>query len=377
MIIRELQLLNFRNLKLVRADFAPGLNVICGPNAQGKTNLLEAVYMLVTGRSFRAGHERELIPWDREGYEATIVRAVVVKSAAPEKYVLTFNQSEKNILVNGMPIARLGDLVGRINAVLFTPGDLALVQAGPEGRRRFLDVLLAQTSREYLHHLQRYDLALRQRNALLKQRGRGSSARQEISVRDVQLAESGAVITRLRAGAIAQLSRLSGAAYASISGAREPMALTYEPSAGPASEDSDDNARRQSLADALAASLDDDLRRGFTTTGPHRDNFSFLLEGKDARQFGSQGQQRSCVLAVRFAETYYMEAATGEKPVLLLDDLMSELDEDRKRAVLGMLDSDSQTLLTCTEAELVTQYLQPAAVWKMDGGRLARSGESS
>jgi DNA replication and repair protein RecF len=371
MLIRELQVINFRNLRFLRAEFGQGIHVIHGSNAQGKTNLLEAVYLLVTGRSFRTTMDRELIPWLRDNYEATLVRARVEKGGYEERFLLSFNQTEKHVFVNGAPIPRLGDLVGRINAVLFTPADLQLVRGAPGLRRRFLDIELSQINPAYLRHLQRYDLALRQRNALLKQHQRRPGLAAELAPWDAQLAENGAEIVAARARMMARLSELAGRTYAHIAGLHEPLALRYEPS--PACG-GDAGALRERLAAAPLAAQPDDVRRGATSVGPHRDDFTFLIDGRDARDFGSQGQQRSCVLAMKLAELSLMREATGENPILLLDDLMSELDESRKRAFLESLDPAIQTFITATEKELVLSLVAPARVYRVEDGEMIAEG---
>lgn len=372
MNVRELQVLNFRNLGLIRAEFAPGLNLVYGQNAQGKTNLLEALYLLVTGRSFRTSSERELIPWVRDAYEATVIRARVEKRTGEERCLFTFNQSEKHIFVNGEPIARLGELIGRINAVLFTPDDLQLVRGAPGSRRRFLDVELSQVSRSYLHHLQRYDLALRQRNSLLKQHQHRPNLKDELLVWDAQLVEHGAELTMSRYTMLQELSRVAGEKYRKIAGTTETLSLQYRPS--PAARDADDlvfpNAR-ELLAAALRRATDEDIRRGATSVGPHRDDFDFLLSGHNARDFGSQGQQRSCVLSLKLAELHYMQQATREMPLLLLDDLMSELDESRRRSLLQSLDEGVQTFVTTTEREPVLALVRPQRTYLMEDGHLS------
>ena len=373
MIVQELQILNFRNLRFVRAEFEAGLNVIYGANAQGKTNILEALYLLVTGRSFRTTDEREMIPWVRDNYEAPLIRARVEKRTGEERFLVSFNQTDKRIFVNGEPIHRLGELIGRINAVLFTPSDLQLVRGSPGGRRRFLDIELSQISRSYLHHLQRYDLALRQRNALLKQHQRRPGLKEELSSWDPQLVEHGSELTAARSRALLALSARSSEAYARIAGANERLELVYRPSPSMPDRKEETISReeaRSRLEAALRNSLEEDIRRGATSVGPHRDDFDFMLDGRDARSFGSQGQQRSCVLALRLAELRFMEEATGEPPLLLLDDLLSELDESRTRALLESLDPRVQTFITTTEKALVLSLVKVQRVFLMEDGEL-------
>jgi DNA replication and repair protein RecF len=373
MNIDELQVINFRNLHLVRAQFPPGLNLIYGANAQGKTNLLEAVYLLVTGRSFRTTAEREMIPWIRDNYEATVVRARVAKRSGEERFLVTFNQREKNVIVNGEPILRLGELIGRINAVLFTPADLELVRGAPATRRRFMDIELSQVSRPYLHHLQRYDLALRQRNALLKQHQHRPKLREELRIWDEQLVAHGAQLSVARMEMLLRLSTAAQQSYNIIAASAEELKLLYRPSPAGVNESGDASELSARLAETLCNSMDEDIRRGATSIGPHRDDFDFLLSGHNARDFGSQGQQRSCVLALKLAELEYMESVTREPPLLLLDDLMSELDEHRRGALLGNLKPGIQTFITTTEKEPVIALATPAATFQMQEGELRES----
>jgi DNA replication and repair protein RecF len=370
MNIDELQVINFRNLQSVRGLFPPGLNLIYGANAQGKTNLLEAIYLLVTGRSFRTTTEREMIPWVRDSYEATVVRARVSKRAGEERFLVTFNQREKNVIVNGEPIKRLGELIGRINAVLFTPADLELVRGAPATRRRFMDIELSQVSRQYLHHLQRYDLALRQRNSLLKQHHHRPNLRDELQVWDAQLAEHGAQMVHERKQMLARLSPLAQQWYNTIAASSEELQLVYRPAPAAAATTDSAEALGDMLAQALASGMEEDIRRGATSAGPHRDDFEFMLNGHNGRDFGSQGQQRSCVLALKLAELDYMESVTREPPLLLLDDLMSELDENRRGALLGNLNPAVQTFITTTEKQPVLALAAPAATFRMQTGEL-------
>lgn len=370
MIIHDIQVINFRNLVAVRAEFKAGLNLLYGRNAQGKTNLLEAVYMLVTGRSFRTTSERELIPWAKDAYEATVVRARVEKRTGEERCLLTFNQNEKHVFVNGESIHKLGDLIGRINAVLFTPEDLQLVRGSPGLRRRFMDIELSQVSRLYLQHLQRYDLALRQRNAILRQHQHRPGLARELAVYDEALIAHGTEMICYRQQMLAELSDLAEECYRQISEGSEPLRLQYRPS--PSKKADVQNGTAQDLyRAALAASIAEDIRRGTTSVGPHRDDFDFVLGGHSARDYGSQGQQRSCVLALKLAELEYMKRVTGEAPLLLLDDLMSELDAPRRKALLAGLSPGIQTFLTTTEKEPVLELVSPQRIFQVEDGQVA------
>jgi DNA replication and repair protein RecF len=367
MQINELTVRDFRNLHHIEQTFDSGLNVIMGRNAQGKTNLLEAMYMLVTGRSFRTRNERELVPWDRADYVATIVRADVSTRTGRDRYLLSFNRTQKFISVNDVPIGRLGELVGRLNAVLFTPADLELVQGAPQQRRRFLDLCLSQTSRTTLQALQRYDQALRQRNMLLKVHAQRRNVAQELAPYAEELATMGALVMARRAAALAELSEAAAVFYEQIAGRNEQMELRYRPSVTAAT--ANEVELREAIREALARSLGEDLGRGTTGMGPHRDDFVFYLGGKDARDFASQGQQRTCVLALKLAELAMLAKTRGEPPVLFLDDLMSELDAERRERLLECLPREAQTFLTTTDFEAV-RTSHPGRVLRMENGAL-------
>jgi DNA replication and repair protein RecF len=372
MLVHSLQVRNFRNLRHVDADFSPGINVVFGLNAQGKTNLLESIYLLVTGRSFRTNNDSELIPWHTPDYDGTLIRAQVSKAAGEEQIAFYFNGREKRVLVDGKPITRLANLIGRLNAVLFTPADLLLVRGAPTLRRRFMDIAIGQTSARYLDALQTYQQVLKNRNILLKQAAhRGEGAQTHLDVYDEQLATAGAVIVMARRSALQEMANYACTHYTAIANAQESLTLTYEPDQELAT-DSDEMATKAALLQSLAESRPEDLRRLATSRGPHRDDFSFIIQRYPARHFASQGQQRTAVLAAKLAEMDYLRGHTGESPLLMLDDLMSELDEERKRALLQYLDPSLQTFVTTTDPQSVTRYARAQGLLKFHRGELTR-----
>ena len=369
MHIQELTIRNFRNIAKLRADFASGLNLIAGPNAQGKTNLLECIFLLATGRSFRTRADREMIPWDTGNYDATFLSARLGRATTSDEVILSFNDTEKFASINGEPIARLGELLGNLTTVLFTPADLLLVRGAPNLRRRFLDVALCQLSRKYLYNLQRYEQALRQRNALLREGSFNPTFRDELKVWDEQLVSHGAELSWARANHIARLAELASPIYATISNQRESLEIAYR--ASPSIEKASGfPAIVEGLHAAIDRSIEDDIRRGNTSSGPHRDDFEFHISGKDAQAFASQGQQRSCVLAMKLAEVRLMEELTSEYPVLLLDDLLSELDESRRGILFGLLNPQMQTILTATEAALIGGEAKVQRTFQMLAGEM-------
>jgi DNA replication and repair protein RecF len=348
MLLTRLRIARFRNIDEALVELGEGAHVIQGRNAQGKTNLLEAVYYLVTGRSFRARQDRDILPWGAPAGTKAFVEGEVKRRQSTTVLSVEIGADSKRALSDGKLLDRLGRLWGRLNAVLFTPADLALVQGGPSGRRRFLDAEIAQFDAAYLRQLQRCDRALRQRNALLRQwAGRPvASAKKALSPYEPEIIASGAALFAARARYLGKLAEEANFRHAIVSGQRETLELSYRPSLGasetlaeaagshppspsiePAVEagaeltmgagaeesptgfsardpnPSDEPERLSPLealfADKLDAALERDLRQGQTSVGPHRDDFTFLLGGRDAREFASQGQQRSCVLALR------------------------------------------------------------------------------
>lgn len=389
MLIKSLQIRNFRNLHKIDASFAPGLNVIHGANAQGKTNLLEAIYLLVTGRTFRTSDDSEIVPWDIEEYDGTLIRAQVEKSAGEEQLGFYFDGRNKRVLVDGKPLTRLAHLVGRLNAVLFTPTDLMLVRGAPALRRRFMDIAIGQTSRRYIESLQDYQQVLKNRNAILKQalHRSHSDIGAQLDVYDEQLAEAGAILMEARNSAVAEISAKAAEHYSRICLQREQMLLKYEQDID--NPDNKNNVGTHAREDLCASELKnqllstlrrtrvDDLRRLSTSRGPHRDDFSFQIDNYSARQFASQGQQRSAVLALKFAELDYIRTHTHEQPLLMLDDVISELDEQRRTALLQHLGTDIQTFITTTDSDSVTRQTSAQTLLRVESGSLLKDGSAT
>lgn len=330
MRITQIALANYRNYE--RADFHPcaGVTVLVGDNAQGKTNLLEAVYLSCTGRSHRTRQDRELIRWG-EDFARVRVEAERRDGAHTVEIALSAG-TRRRIRVNETEISRSGELMGHVTGVLFSPEDLQLIKDGPSGRRRFVDMALAQIQPAYYYALQRYNRALKQRNEALRSGKTGA-----LEIWDEQLARAGAQIMRSREEYLARLSDEAVRIHAQISCEREVLTLGYAP-----------NVADGDILRALEKSREADLRRLSTGAGVHRDDLRLSVGGRDVRAFGSQGQQRTCALSIRLAELSVIATQSGEAPVLLLDDVMSELDPDRRRELLARLDG-IQTILTCTD----------------------------
>ena len=342
MTIERIELNNYRNYTRAQVEPCPGITVFIGPNAQGKTNLLEAVYLCCTGRSHRTRVDRQLIRWESDRARVHIVCRR--KDGPHEVEILLDPQEKKQVRVGGKSIARSGELMGHVNGVLFAPEDLRMVKDGPAERRRFLDMELSQISPAYYYNLQRYNRALKQRGALLRT---GSASVAQLDVWDGQLCTWGAKIMLARRDFIIRLGERAGKIHDGISGGKEALRCEYKTQVAP---DKPEDALRESLAEELLRAREEDLRRQISTVGPHHDDMVLKLNGTDVRAFGSQGQQRTCALSMKLSELQVMRDATGEYPVLMLDDVMSELDPERRRQLLGQLDG-VQTMITCTDLE--------------------------
>ena len=343
MVIENLTLHNFRNYEDETFCFQDGLNVLTGRNAQGKTNCAEAVFYLCTGTSLRIRHDSQLIR--RGETSARIGARVKTRFGAVTLEALIF-EKKRELFVNGNKVARTADFLGNMNCVFFSPGELRLIQDGPDERRRFLNLSISQTSREYCTALTRYQRILEQRNNLLKERD-VSMVLETLPVWDEQLSAYAARIIRHRRRYLARLSPLARDAHAFLTDGAEELVLEMD---GTYPENEDEIA--QKLAGQFAAARERDLRLGFTSVGPHRDDIRIFLNGADARAFCSQGQARTAALSLKLAETEIFKELSGEPPVLILDDVMSELDLPRRKKLLGRI-GGVQCLLTCTHAERV------------------------
>ena len=346
MLVERLKLNYFRNYETLDLHPRPGLNVIVGENAQGKTNVVEAVFFCAFGRSHRTARDGELI---NHGMAGGYVGLDLNTQAGQRRIEMKLRAGErKQVFIDRLQAQRSGELMGVINVVMFSPEDLELVKGAPAERRRFLDMELSQLRPAYYYRIQQYNAALKQRNALLKgEPGRERPAqevREQLYIWDEQLAAAGADVMRMRAEFVAGLSAIARELHRSISGGRELLSVSYAPSVDPAPYGGD---IRAALQEALYASALEDIRRGFTTAGPHRDDLSVALGDSPVRVFGSQGQQRTAALSLKLSELALLKEAKGEAPILLLDDVLSELDEPRQRALLEAMEG-CQCFLTCT-----------------------------
>ncbi|MDR1599482.1 MAG: DNA replication/repair protein RecF [Oscillospiraceae bacterium] len=349
MRVRLAELRSFRNYASLAFEPDEGVTVLCGRNAQGKTNLLEAIALCGVGRSHRAGHDSELIQWDAR--RASVRLETVNRDGAHDVKVILDRgggRKSKQVLIGSSPASRIGELMGHAPSVLFSPEDLGLVKDGPGERRRFMDMALSQLRPQYFYALQQYSRALKQRNGLLRTLSRPDAPAAEVSSQlepwDGLLARTGASVIRYRVWFLERLARDAREAHAHLSGSDEALGARFVcPFAG------EDDAER-AILDALRAGRARDLATRGTGAGPHRDDFELTLNGKPARVYGSQGQQRTAALSLKLAALRAIRDELGETPVLLLDDVMSELDAERRRRLLSWM-TDAQTIITCTDAD--------------------------
>lgn len=341
MRIKVLTLKNFRNYKEETFAFSEGLNVLYGRNAQGKTNCAEAVYYLCTGTSPRARKDRQMI---RAGEESAHIAALAESRFGEVRIEADIRESGRELRINGEKIVRNADLLGNLRGVFFSPDELRLVQGGPEERRRFLNVSISQLSKSYYTALVRYNKILGQRNALLKERS-VSMILETLPVWDAQLCAFAAELVRRREEYIARLAPLAAEKHAYLTDGAEKLEVFADRCIV-----GDDVT--EALAKELETNYEKDIRLGFTTAGPHRDDLKILINGTEARVYGSQGQARTAALAFKLAEIAIFRDVAGEPPVLVLDDVMSELDLPRRRKLLAEVEG-VQAVLTCTHTEKV------------------------
>ena len=358
MQITRIQLTDFRNYAAL--DLAPcaGVTVLVGDNAQGKTNALEAVYLTCTGRSHRTRQDRELIRW---GAPFASVRVDAQRrDGGHDVEIILPETGRRRLKIAGQEASRSGELMGHVTGVLFAPEDLRTVKDGPAERRRFVDMALSQLRPVYYYALQRYMRALRQRNEALKAAQYSPQLLSTLDSWGEQLAAACVEVTRHRGEYIGRLCEAAAETHEHIALGRERLQIVYRPSV------EDDSA--EAVLQALFMARETDLKRQTTSVGAHRDDIQLLVGGKDVRAFGSQGQQRTAALAMRLSELRVMTAEMGEAPVLMLDDVMSELDPSRRRQLLSYLDG-IQTLVTCTDLDDLAGA-KVGQAWRVSGAAL-------
>lgn len=342
MFISDLCLENFRNYKKQSFCFSSGVNILYGLNAQGKTNVAEAIFYVCTGYSPRVTREKQVVLMGQE--KASVSATAQTKTGKVSAALEFYSAGGKKIMLNGLQVKRVGELIGNINAVMFDPHELKLVQQSPEDRRRFLDISLSQINRRYFYALLKYKQILLQRNALLKNPDRDLII-STLPAWDEQFSEAAASIIYDRNGYIEELKPLCEKAHREVSGGKEKLEVE-----GESAFTGDKEQIFSDFKAALFERTEKDIEAGYTTIGPHRDDLKIKLDGIDLRIYGSQGQQRTAALSLKLAEVEIFKNHFGESPVLILDDAMSELDSVRRTALLGFLNG-VQTIITCTDSD--------------------------
>lgn len=366
MQIKNLFLQNFRNYEEEKFSFSEGLNVLFGKNAQGKTNCAEAVFYLCTGTSLRIRHDKQLI---RVGASCAKIAAETENRYGKLTVEADIYEDGREIRVNGRKITRNAELLGHVNSVFFSPGELRLIQDGPDERRRFMNMSISQTSPAYYTALLRYNKILDQRNALLKNHD-VQLILDTLPVWDEQLCKYAAVIVKKRAEFLDRLAPYAAEFHSFLTDRAEQLVVSPDKK-----YEGDEREIAKKLATQLSRNYEKDLRLGFTTVGPHRDDVDFFISGKDAKAYASQGQTRTAALAVKLAEVEIFRELSGEYPVLILDDVMSELDLPRRKKLLQRI-SSVQTILTCTHAERVLYGAECKKI-RIENGRIKREKEEN
>ncbi len=334
MIIKSLELSDFRNYAFLDMAFDEGTNILYGDNAQGKTNILEAIFVSATTKSHKGSKDKDMI---RFGNEEAHIRTYLDKDNLENRVDMHLRSARsKGIAINGKKIKKAAQLLGLLNVVFFSPEDLSIIKNGPGERRRFVDMELCQLDSFYLYNLNHYNKIVNQRNKLLKDMYFHPELKETLSIWDAQLVSFGSKIIERRAVFAEQLNEMTIDIHKKLSGGRETLRMIYEPDVS--MEDFEEKCRRNQ---------ERDVRLKQTTTGPHRDDFSFMIGDVDIRKFGSQGQQRTAALSLKLSEIELVKKISKDKPVLLLDDVLSELDSNRQNYLLNSI-GDIQTIITCT-----------------------------
>ena len=355
MHIEKLLLKNYRNIKKTYLDLNPNLNIFIGNNGQGKTNLLEAVYLIATTESHRTNRDSELIEWDEDN---ALVQLKLIK----DDYDLTISYKiegrDKKIKINKNPLEKISDLVGNLNVILFSPEDLKIVKGSPSNRRKFLDLEISQVNPYYYHLLKEYNHILKQRNNLLKKMyNKNNRDLNLLEVWDDKLADKGSKIIYKRFQVLNKLKILARLAQRKLTSGNENLNIKYD-STLKVSKKNEKEEIKNIFLNTLKKERKKEFERGYTLSGPHRDDLLLKINEINVRKYGSQGQQRTVALALKLAELEFMKSESGEYPVLLLDDVFSELDKNRRNTLLSIINERIQTLITTTDSKDINKLLK-------------------
>ena len=364
MYISSLELADFRNIASLHMEFSQGTNILYGENAQGKTNILESMYMLSTTKSHRGVRDRDMI---RFGVEEAHIRSQIMKGGLDHRIDMHLRKNKsKGIAIDGQRIRKASELIGLLHIVFFSPEDLGIVKNGPAERRRFMDMELCQLDAAYLHDLNQYNKTVENRNRLLRDMYQFPDLQDTLGVWDAQLVSYGRRIIESRRRFIEDLNHIVGEIHGKLSGNREHLVIQYEP-----------NTEADELEEKLLRNRERDIRMKMTSTGPHRDDFSFMDGETDLRRYGSQGQQRTCALSLKLSEIDLVKRIIGHRPVLMMDDVLSELDSGRQNYLLGTI-GGIQTFITCTGLDefVKNRFLIDRVFWMENGACVETNDEA-
>ena len=358
MYIESLQLKNYRNYESLNINLDKETNILYGDNAQGKTNILEAIYLCGTTKSHRGSKDREIIKFQEE---ESHIRMVVSRKNIKYRIDMHLKKNKaKGVAINGIPIKKARELFGIVNLVFFSPEDLNIIKSGPGERRRFMDLELCQLSAIYLTDLSNYNHIVNQRNKLLKDLAFRQDFIDTLDIWDLQMAQFGKKIIQAREAFVEKLNEIIQDIHRKLTGDRESLQLIYEPS-----------VTAEAMEQEISRNRDRDLKLKLTTIGPHRDDFCVKVNGIDIRKYGSQGQQRTAALSLKLSEIYLVKEVMKDTPVLLLDDVLSELDSSRQNYLLNSI-HDVQTVITCTGLdEFVNNRFHVNKIFHVVGGQVS------
>ena len=357
MIIKSIELCNFRNYEREEFHFHEGTNVLYGDNAQGKTNVLEAIFVGGTTKSHKGSKDSDMI---MKGREEAHLRYFVEKNECTYKVEIHMRKGRtKGIAIDGLPIGSSKELMGLCNIIFFSPEDLGIIKDGPEQRRRFMDMELCQINKAYLYYLTQYKKILKQLNALLKQIKQKPDLKETLEIWDNQLVENGSKLIEIREQFVEEVADIMKEKHRNLTGGQEDIEVKYKP-----------NCTAKDFSRQLFMEGDRDVLLGTTTVGPHRDDIQFFINGQEVKVYGSQGQKRTAALSLKMAEIEIVEKIIGEKPILLLDDVLSELDRSRQNYLLENI-KGIQTIITCTGLEeFVTNGININQTFEIVNGKI-------
>ncbi|ANE46022.1 recombinase RecF [Paenibacillus swuensis] len=368
MFLKRMALQHYRNYDNVQIETDANVNIFIGPNAQGKTNLLEAIFVMALTKSHRTSKDKELISWNGS---AAQLHSEIEKKYGAVTLDLSISALGKKAKINGLEQRKLSNFIGALNVVMFAPEDLEIVKGAPGIRRRFLDMEIGQVQPAYLHDLSQYHKILLQRNNALKAMNPGGASNQALmDVWNEQLVSYGTKIMKKRQNFINKLQIWAERIHSGITGGTEQIRIDYAPSFG-SKDIGDETIVFEQFMLKLSQVKDQEFRRGMTLVGPHRDDLVFSINGKDVQTFGSQGQQRTTALSLKLAEIELIREEVGEYPILLLDDVLSELDQSRQTQLIETFQNKVQTFITTTGIESVNlNKLKAAKIFQVRDGSI-------